>query len=275
MHLHGQIFLQIHFTLYLCTCFKHKFDGVRVAQWVRSLNLTAHASLSTIRRGFAPSFVNYKKRCTRLAAASDKVYQLLSHGRWFSPSTPTSSTTKTGRHDIAEILLKVALNTKIQIQIHKFDSCSTLSNMFYGSSNVGRELLAMDCQICVWNMYRYCLKWIWRTIWLSKHTLRHSSACWCIILFSSGQNAKYVKQDKQEDLHIINKVILLALGIHDIGAFIGQDMLTLLEHVVSHKLFFGFFVVVFFSFSSISSVFCFLLHPDCLSKKILLGYFTI
>jgi hypothetical protein len=26
-------------------------------------------------------------------------------------------TTKTGRHDIAEILLKVALNTKIQIQI--------------------------------------------------------------------------------------------------------------------------------------------------------------
>jgi hypothetical protein len=42
-----------------------------------------------------------------------KVYQLLAHGRWFSPGT--SSTTKTGRHDIAEILLKVALNTKIQI----------------------------------------------------------------------------------------------------------------------------------------------------------------
>jgi hypothetical protein len=41
----------------------------------------------------------------------DKVYQLLAHGRWFSPGTPASSTTKTGRHDIAEILLKVALNT--------------------------------------------------------------------------------------------------------------------------------------------------------------------
>jgi hypothetical protein len=37
---------------------------------------------------------------------------LLAHGRWFSPGTPASSTTKTGRHDIAEILLKVALNTK-------------------------------------------------------------------------------------------------------------------------------------------------------------------
>ena len=50
-----------------------------------------------------------QKRCTRLTAASDKVYQFLAHGRWFSPAT---STTKTGRHDIAEILLKVALNTK-------------------------------------------------------------------------------------------------------------------------------------------------------------------
>jgi hypothetical protein len=44
-------------------------------------------------------------------AASDKVYQLLSHGRWFSPGTPVSSTTKTGRHEITEILLKVALST--------------------------------------------------------------------------------------------------------------------------------------------------------------------
>jgi len=37
-------------------------------------------------------------------------------GAWFSPGTPASSTTKTGRHDIAEILLKVALNTKNQIK---------------------------------------------------------------------------------------------------------------------------------------------------------------
>jgi hypothetical protein len=43
-----------------------------------------------------------------ISAASDKVYQLLAHGRWFSQGTPASSTTKTGRHDIAEILLKVA-----------------------------------------------------------------------------------------------------------------------------------------------------------------------
>jgi hypothetical protein len=42
---------------------------------------------------------------------------MLAHGRWFFPGTPASSTTKTGRHDIhvAEILLKVALNTKKSI----------------------------------------------------------------------------------------------------------------------------------------------------------------
>jgi hypothetical protein len=51
-------------------------------------------SLSPIRRGFSPSFVNYKKGRTRLTAKSDQVYQLLAHGRWFSPGTPASSTTK-------------------------------------------------------------------------------------------------------------------------------------------------------------------------------------
>jgi hypothetical protein len=38
---------------------------------------------------------------------------LLVHGWWFSPGTPVSSTAKTGRHDIAEILLKVALKQQI------------------------------------------------------------------------------------------------------------------------------------------------------------------
>ena len=52
-----------------------------------------------------------QKWCTRLAAASDQVYQLLAHGRWFSQGTPASSTTKAGLHDIAEILLKVASTT--------------------------------------------------------------------------------------------------------------------------------------------------------------------
>ena len=71
--------------------------------WLNELGLYY---LSPIRRGFTPGFVNYKKGCIRPAAASDKVYQLLAHGRRFSLGTPASSTSKTVRYDIAEILLK-------------------------------------------------------------------------------------------------------------------------------------------------------------------------
>ena len=66
--------------------------------------LTTHTNLSTIRRGFAPDIVSYKKRVhsTRRCVIKFTSYSL---------GTPASSTTKTGRHDIAEILLKVTLNT--------------------------------------------------------------------------------------------------------------------------------------------------------------------
>jgi exonuclease VII small subunit len=59
------------------------------------LNLLLLSQISMCR-----NFGYLKKGCTRLAAASDKVNQLLAHGRWFSPGTPASSTTKIGRHDI-------------------------------------------------------------------------------------------------------------------------------------------------------------------------------
>ena len=60
-----------------------------------------------------------QKGCTRLAVASDNFYQLLAHGRWFSPGNPVSSATKAGRHDIAEILLKLALKRKKKNQINQ------------------------------------------------------------------------------------------------------------------------------------------------------------
>jgi hypothetical protein len=41
----------------------------------------------------------------------DNVCRSLATGQWFSLGTPVSSTNKTDRHDIIEILLKVALNT--------------------------------------------------------------------------------------------------------------------------------------------------------------------
>jgi hypothetical protein len=47
---------------------------------------------------------------------------LLAQGQWFSPGTPASSTTKTGRHDIAEILLKMALKKQNINQSIKFSN---------------------------------------------------------------------------------------------------------------------------------------------------------
>jgi hypothetical protein len=41
--------------------------------------------------------------------------------QWFSPGTTVSSTSKTDRHDITEILLKVALN--IITQFYKTKNC--------------------------------------------------------------------------------------------------------------------------------------------------------
>ena len=96
------------------------------------MDLTTHISLSPIRRGFAPCFVDYKKGCTRLAAASDIVYQLLAHGRWFSPDSPASSTTKIARHDIAEILLKVALSSINQIK--------SIKSSFDGPNKIDKKL---------------------------------------------------------------------------------------------------------------------------------------
>jgi hypothetical protein len=49
--------------------------------------------------------ISIKVRCTTLC---DQVCQWLATGRWFSP---VSSTNKTNRHGITEILLKVALST--------------------------------------------------------------------------------------------------------------------------------------------------------------------
>jgi len=53
--------------------------------------------------------------------------QVTSQTLWFSPGSPVSSINKTERHDITEILLKVALNTitlnpKPQLRLQTFKS---------------------------------------------------------------------------------------------------------------------------------------------------------
>ena len=51
------------------------------------------------------------RRGVLLTTFSDKVFQWLTAGQWFFPGTPVSSTNKTDRQDLGEILLIVALST--------------------------------------------------------------------------------------------------------------------------------------------------------------------
>ena len=75
--------------------------------------LTTHTSLSPIWREFAPGFVDYKKGALDLQSQVIKFTSCLS---MVGGSLRLPPPLKTGRHDIAEILLKVALNTINQIK---------------------------------------------------------------------------------------------------------------------------------------------------------------
>jgi len=62
--------------------------------------------------------ISIRTRCTTLC---DNVCQWLATDRWFSLGSPVSSTNKTDRHDITEILLKVALNITNQPNKHVYE----------------------------------------------------------------------------------------------------------------------------------------------------------
>jgi hypothetical protein len=51
------------------------------------------------------------RRCVLNTTLCDEICQWLAAGLWISPGTPVSSTNEMGRYDIAEMLLKVGLNT--------------------------------------------------------------------------------------------------------------------------------------------------------------------
>ena len=73
---------------------------------------------------------------------------MLAHGRWFS-STPASSTTKTGRHDIAEIFLKVALKHQKSKSNH---FCSTSDVRNESTRHLIKELY-VTCMLCIFLIY--------------------------------------------------------------------------------------------------------------------------
>ena len=67
----------------------------------------------------------FEPRLSVLDAICDKVCQWLATGQWFSPGNPVSYTNKTDRHEIIEILMKVALNTITitPVHCHQFSRC--------------------------------------------------------------------------------------------------------------------------------------------------------
>jgi hypothetical protein len=70
-----------------------------------------------------------RARCTTLC---DKVCLWLATGWWFSSNPPVSSTNKTDRYDITEILLKVAFNTIIRFQkIHNQNCFKVRHTLWY------------------------------------------------------------------------------------------------------------------------------------------------
>jgi hypothetical protein len=70
---------------------------------------------------------------------------LLAHSWWFSPGTPASSTIKTDHHDIAEILLKVALNTNNQIKIITINSIQEMPLTLLQLKNIYSYYIGFLC----------------------------------------------------------------------------------------------------------------------------------
>ena len=91
-----------------------------------------------------------KARCTTLCY---KVCQWLTTDRWFSPGPLVSSTNKTDRHDIAEILLKVALSTIKQANIKL---------AYFYKYKFWMKISLINFQIC-----RFCDSNIWSPMLLS------------------------------------------------------------------------------------------------------------
>ena len=73
---------------------------------------------------------------------------------WFSPGTPVSSTNKTDRHDMTEILLKVALNT-IALTLNQ----SVKQSMYYKMIETRLHVLSIyrdrTCNVLLLSMYDF------------------------------------------------------------------------------------------------------------------------
>ena len=100
-----------------------------------------------------PAQARYASRSYEFESSSGEVYSTQHYvikfvslaGQCFFPGTPVFSTNKTDRYDIAEILLKVALNT------HNFSSVGLVQNIYYHyHQTITRSLHAIAEKFITW-----------------------------------------------------------------------------------------------------------------------------
>ena len=130
-----------------------------------------------------------QKGCTWLAAASARDYQLLAQSPWFSPDTPASSTTNSGRHDIAEISLKVALNTN---KIKSIKSIEWINIYACTLSLIVRmEQLILEKEIYI--NFRTCLLIPLNIIYFNNCMLKFHKCCVSVFFMLLKLNGKHVE----------------------------------------------------------------------------------
>jgi hypothetical protein len=142
-----------------CCC--RKIATNRGPPWSRSYgswiyNYLCHQCLSSLMLWVR---ISIKTRCTILYG---KVCQWLALGRWFSPGPPVSSTNKTDRHDIAEILLKVVL-TPLNKQTNKETNQYPIENRWKRHNQYSLDITKWPPTLRV--RYRHCSAKLPGLIW--------------------------------------------------------------------------------------------------------------
>ena len=82
---------------------------------------------------------------------------MLAHGRWFSPGTAASSTTKTGRHDVAETFAESGIKHKKSINQNQPKCYSSLSGHVKYCQYLLSVIQTLDLQTLIFNQLFYSL----------------------------------------------------------------------------------------------------------------------
>jgi hypothetical protein len=127
--------------------------------------------------------ISIRARCTTLC---DKVCQWLTTARWFSPEPLVSSTNKTDLHDIAEILLKVALSTINQTNKHTVPKLNrkVVERSIIILTSIYRSAVMIHCRWMSPHFLNKTMRFIYVVVYVKRiSTLANN---WVCSVFASG-----------------------------------------------------------------------------------------